>query len=75
MFYYEPVYAVQLLVGESQVRGHLHRLDPELGLKAVATHMDVGRLAAISGVEKEAVRSISKRRGHGATVDARLNCR
>lgn len=70
MFYYEPAYAVQLLVGESQVRGHLHGLDPELGLKSVATHVDVGRLAAVSCVEEEAVWSISKRRGHGATLDA-----
>lgn len=68
MFYYEPADAVQLLVGESQVRGHLHGLDPELGLEAVAAHVDVRRLAAVSGVEEEAVRSISKRRRHGTTM-------
>lgn len=73
MFYHEATDAVQFMIGEPQARGHLHGLEPEFGFETVATHVDVRRLAAVSGIEEETVRSVSKRRRHGARMVVAIN--
>jgi hypothetical protein len=57
--------SAQLDSAEAYAGVQSHRIEPELGLRALALHMNVRRFLAIRGIEEESIGAGSQDRGHG----------
>jgi hypothetical protein len=73
-FFDEMLNSQEFVRGEASVHMQRHRIEPELSLEVISTHMDVWRLGVVTCVEEESIRSGSVRRRHerehGPTVAA-----